>query len=105
MRISRPRLLLRATLLLAGAAFMSWRASVTWPGLHGEALPAVLALVEALMGLLALVAAGVALRAMRPRPRQRTLRLPPAKRSGADPGCGPDPALPGGAGATPPKTQ
>jgi len=76
MRLSRPRLLLRATLLVAGGALMLWRAAATWPGLHGEALPAVLALVQGLMGVLALVAAGVAVRALRPRPRQHTLRLP-----------------------------
>ncbi|MFT3915482.1 MAG: hypothetical protein QM704_15595 [Anaeromyxobacteraceae bacterium] len=76
MRISRPRLLLRAVLLGVGGAFMLWRARETWPGLHGDALPAALALVEALMGALALVAAVVALRALKPRPRKHTLHLP-----------------------------
>ncbi|MFO0584437.1 MAG: hypothetical protein U0229_19365 [Anaeromyxobacter sp.] len=76
MRISRPRLLLRAGLLTVGGAFMLWRARETWPGLHGDALPVVVAIVEALMGALALVAAVVAVRALRPRPRKHTLHLP-----------------------------
>ncbi len=82
MRLSRPRVLLRAALLAVGAGFMWWRSAVAWRAareLPGDAglLQGRLALVFALMGLLALLTAGAALAALRPRRRQPTLRFPP----------------------------
>ncbi len=82
MRLSRPRVLLRAALLAVGAGFMWWRSALAWrasrelPGGAGL-LQGRLALVFALMGLLALLTAGAALSALRPRRRQPTLRFPP----------------------------
>ncbi len=80
MRLSRPRVLIRAGLLLVGGAFMLVKA---WEARRGAGLAepadAVLlqriALVEALMGVLALAAAGMALLALRRRKRARTLHL------------------------------
>jgi hypothetical protein len=79
-RLSRPRVLLRAALLAVGGAFMLWRAwEARAAGAAAEGGEAVLlsrvALVEALVGALALVAAGVALLALRRRPRTHTLHL------------------------------
>ncbi|HET6413752.1 MAG TPA: hypothetical protein VFG53_16965 [Anaeromyxobacter sp.] len=81
MRLSRPRVLLRALLLVAGGAFLLWKA---W-GSHAAArasgggpdavLLARTALVEGLMGVLGLVAAAVAFLALRPRRRRHTLHL------------------------------
>lgn len=80
MRLSRPRVLLRAVLLAMGSAFMLWRAwearSAAAATEGGEAaLLSRVALVEALVGALALVAAGLALLALRRRPRTHTLQL------------------------------
>ncbi len=80
MQLSRGRVLLRAALLLGGGAWMLWRA---W-GAHAasERLPAAdalltgrIALVEALVGALAVLTGVVALSSLRPRARRRTLRL------------------------------
>ncbi len=81
MRLSRPRVLLRAVLLVVGGCFLLWKA---W-GAHlaaraGGASPEALllsrvALVEALMGVLGLVAAGLALLSLRQRKRTHTLQL------------------------------
>ena len=90
MRLSRPRVLLRAVLLAVGGAFMLWRAwEARAAGAAAEggeaALLSRVALVEALVGALALVAAGVALLALRggPAPTRSTsatCRLLPASR-------------------------
>ncbi len=79
MRLSRPRVLLRAALLAVGGGFMLWRAwqartAARELGPDGLLLSRI-ALVELLVGLLALVAAGVALLALRRRGRRHTLRL------------------------------
>ncbi len=83
MRLSRPRVILRAALLAAGGGYMLWRARLSWLAareLEGgsAALSARLALVFALMALLALVTAGVALVSLRRRQREPTSRLPRA---------------------------
>ena len=80
MRLSRPRVLLRAALLAVGAGYMWWRSALSWrasrelPGGQGV-LQGRISLVFALVGLLALLTAGAALAALRPRKRQPTLRL------------------------------
>jgi hypothetical protein len=89
MRLSRPRLLLRAALLAIGSGFMLVKAWYAW-GAAAEAgaqqlLLRRIAMVEALVGLLALAAAAVAiLAALRPSRRRHTLRLgdlrPPRER-------------------------
>jgi hypothetical protein len=79
-RLSRPRVLLRAALLALGGGFMLWRA---WQARSAaDGLPAAeslllrrVALVELLVGLLALAAAGMALLALRRRPHRQTLHL------------------------------
>lgn len=100
MRLSRPRVLIRAALLWIGGAFMLAKA---WSAHRGAALsePADavllsrLALVEALMGALALAAGIVALLSLRRRPRAHTLHLedvaPPRPRPSGPPrdGAGP----------------
>lgn len=80
MRLSRTRVLLRAALLVIGGGTMAWRAWSSWrsagtlPG--GQAvLASRLAMVFALMGLLALLAAGLALSSLRPRRRGPSLHL------------------------------
>jgi len=80
-RLSRPRVLLRAVLLAVGGSYMLWRAwearaAARAIGGPEAALPARIALVEALVGALALVAALAALGALRRRPPSKTLRLP-----------------------------
>ncbi|WP_041454072.1 hypothetical protein [Anaeromyxobacter sp. K] len=79
MRLSRSRVLLRAALLLVGGAFMLVRAWQAWDGARTPGGDPVLlqriALVEALVGVLALVAAGIALLSVRRRRRTHTLRL------------------------------
>jgi hypothetical protein len=87
-RLSRPRLLLRAALLLVLAGFMAWRAIETGrtaaaPGLEpsGAQLLSRIAIIEWILAGLALLTAGAALLALRQRPRARSLRLdgtPPA---------------------------
>ncbi len=94
-RLSRPRVLLRAVLLIVAGAFMLWKA---W-GAHlaareatggsGALLLSRIALVEALLGVLGLVAAGVALMALRTRKRTHTLRLGDLERSASDEGARP----------------
>lgn len=90
MRLSRPRVLLRAALLVTGGVFMLARALEARRG-AGEVPPADapllsrIALIEALVGVLALCAAGMALLALRRRKRPRTLDLkgvePPGEHS------------------------
>lgn len=79
MRLSRPRVVLRAVLLVAGAAFMLAKAWDAWSGADeagpGGVLLRRIAVVEALVAALALAAAVVALVSLRRRPRTRTLRL------------------------------
>ncbi len=81
MRLSRPRLLLRVTLLVVAAGFMLWKAweahlaAGAAAGTPAAVLLSRVALVEALLGVLGLVAAGVALNALRTRKRAHTLRL------------------------------
>lgn len=91
-RLSRPRVLLRAALLVVAGAFMLWKA---W-GTHlaaraaaessGAPLLSRMALVEALLGILGLAAAGVALLALRTRKRTHTLRLSDLERNGHEDG-------------------
>ncbi len=80
MRLSRPRLALRAALLSTGGAFMAWKAVAAHRGARAEGGPGALllerlALVWALVAALAIGAAIVALLALRPRPRRHTLHL------------------------------
>jgi hypothetical protein len=80
MRLSRPRILLRAALLSVGGGFLLWKAwEARAAGRAAEGPAAALlgrvALVEALMGALALAAAAVALLALRRRARTHTLHL------------------------------
>lgn len=94
-RLSRSRVLLRAALLIVAGAFMLWKA---WgahlaageaAGTSGALLLSRIALVEALLGILGLVAAGVALLALRTRRRTHTLRLSDLERSASDEGARP----------------
>lgn len=95
--LSRPRVLLRAVLLVVGGGFLLWKAwgahlAARAAGASPEALLlSRVALVEALMGSLGLVAAGLALLALRQRKRTHTLQLGDlAKRSEDEgPGAGP----------------
>ncbi len=80
-------MLVRAALLLVGGAFMLWKARAASQAAGGEVggdalLLKRIALVEGLVGALALCAAAIALLALRDRPRRRTLRLRDADRSG-----------------------
>ncbi len=97
MRLSRPRVLLRAVLLVVAGGFMLWKAWEAHAAAAAGGAPAVLlsrlALVEGLLGVLGLVAAGVALTALRPRKRTHTLRLSDLERSDQDEG-----SRPGGGG-------
>jgi hypothetical protein len=92
-RLSRPRVLLRAVLLVVAASFMLWKAWVTHlaaraaAGTPSTVLLSRVALVEALMGTLGLVAAGVALTALRNRRRTHTLRLGDLTRSDPEEGA------------------
>ena len=80
MRISRGRLLLRVALLLVGGGFMEWRAwetrrtSLALTGAD-RVLGERLAVVMALVGLLALLTAGVVAWQLRRRERRHSLRL------------------------------
>ena len=87
MRLSRPRLLLRALLLLGAAAFMLWRgfdtraaAAAAAAGLDaaGAQLLGRIALLEWVLGGLALLTGGFALWSARPsrQPEERPRRLP-----------------------------
>jgi hypothetical protein len=84
--MTRPRLLLRAILLVVGGAFMLWKAFDANRGARsladGDALLLQrIAIIEALVGVLALGAAAFAVAALRPRRRKRTLDLhDPARR-------------------------
>ncbi len=89
MRLSRPRVLLRAVLLVVASAFLLWKAwgahlATREAGGSGALLLSRIALVEALLGVLGLVAAGVALLALRARKRTHTLRLGDLERSAPD---------------------
>ncbi|GEJ56271.1 hypothetical protein [Anaeromyxobacter diazotrophicus] len=80
MRLSRSRVALRAALLAAGGGFMLWRAAEARRAARalegGEAaLASRMALVWALVGALALLTAAAAALALRPRRRQKSLRL------------------------------
>lgn len=80
MRLSRPRVLLRAALLVTGAGFMFWKAwqsRAASRALEGAeaALAGRIAVVFALVGLLALLTGAVALASLRRRPRVQTLQL------------------------------
>ena len=80
MRLSRPRVLLRAALLAVGGGYLLWRAwEARGAGREAYGASALLlsrvALVEALMGALGLAAAAVALLALRRRRRTHTLHL------------------------------
>lgn len=101
MRLSKPRLLLRAALLLFLAGFMAWRALETGrtaaePGLEpgGALMLSRIALVEWVLAALALLTAGGVLLALRRKPRTHSLHLdgpPPAEaRPGPPEGGGPD---------------
>jgi len=92
-RLSRPRLLLRAALLLVAAGFMAWRATETsatagQPGLDpaGAVTLARIALVEWLLAGLALLTAGAALLTLRQKPRRHSLHL--SEGTGPDDGPG-----------------
>jgi hypothetical protein len=85
--------LLRAVLLVVAGGFMLWKAweahaaAGAAAGTPSAVLLSRLALVEALMGILGLVAAGVALTALRLRKRTHTLRLSDLERSDQDEGA------------------
>jgi threonine/homoserine/homoserine lactone efflux protein len=86
-RLSRPRVLLRVALLLAGGLYMLWRAMQVWRA-SGELeagaaqLQSRLALLAALIGALALLTALAAALSLRKRNRGGSLRLgPPEARS------------------------
>jgi hypothetical protein len=77
-RLSRPRVVLRAFLLTVGGGFMLWKAweNAQGAGAAGDALLLRrVALVEALVGVLALGAAVIAFLSLRQRPRRRSLSL------------------------------
>jgi hypothetical protein len=79
-RLSRSRVLLRVSLLSVGGAFMLWRAVEAWrasAALDGaaSALQQRVALVEALIGVLALLTAGGAALSLRKRRRRASLQL------------------------------
>ena len=99
MRLSRPRVLLRAALLLVLAGFMAWRATETGrsaaePGLDRGAAVTLsrIALVEWILAGLAVLTAGAAALALRQKARKRLLDL------GGGPG-------PGGPATGPEATQ
>ncbi len=78
--LSRGRVLLRVVLLLGGGAFMIWRAFEARAVARLLAGPDALlqrrlALVEGLVGALAVLTGIAALLAARPRPRRHTLHL------------------------------
>ncbi len=81
MQLSRGRVVLRVVLLTGGGAYMLWRA---WQALGvarklaptDAGLERWIALVEALVGLLAVLTGLAALASLRRRPRRHTLHLP-----------------------------
>ena len=80
MRLSRPRILLRVALLVAGGVYMLWHAAQAWRAageLEGGAatLQARVARVAALIGALALLTALGAAFSLRKRKRGGSLRL------------------------------
>lgn len=95
MRLSKPRLVLRAALLTFLAGFMAWRALETGrtaagPGLEpgGAQMLSRIAVIEWILAGLALLTAGAALFALRPRPRAHSLHLggtPPQAAAGESP--------------------
>jgi hypothetical protein len=81
-RLSRPRLLLRAALLLTAAGFMTWRGFDTRARAAAAGVDAAtaevlgrIALIEWLLGGLALLTAAFALAALRQGPHARPLHL------------------------------
>jgi len=93
-RLSRPRLILRASLLVLVGAFMTWRgfetrATAGQPGVDPSAAVTLsrIALVEWILAGLAIVTAGAALLSLRQKPRQHSLHL---GGDGARPGEPPD---------------
>jgi hypothetical protein len=81
-RLSRPRLILRASLLVLVGAFMTWRgfetrATAGQPGVDPSAALTLspIALVEWILAGLAIVTAALALLSLRQRPRQHSLHL------------------------------
>jgi hypothetical protein len=96
-RLSRPRLLLRAALLALGGAYMVWHALDLRREARGlDPAEALLrdrfALLWALVALVAFATAAVALLSLRRRPPRQTLRLD----RGDDPRRGPRGSAPGG---------
>ena len=82
MRLSRPRVLLRAVLLLALGGLLAWRAMETRRAAAGPILEpgaatllSRLAVAELVLAGLALATAGVALASLRRRPRRHSLHL------------------------------
>ncbi len=80
MRMSPPRVVLRVILLVTGGAFLLWRAAEARraaPGLGGgdALLLRRIALVEALVGVLALLTAAALALSLRHRRRERPLAL------------------------------
>ena len=92
MRLSKPRLILRAALLVFLAGFMAWRARDTGlaaaePGLDAASarLLSRVALVEWVLAGLALLTAGVAALALRARPARQRPHLSGDRTDPADP--------------------
>jgi hypothetical protein len=90
-RLSKPRLFLRAALLLFLAGFMAWRAVETSrtaaaPGLEpaGATMLSRIALIEWILAGLAVLTAGAALLSLRQRPRTRPLHLGGTPRPGGE---------------------
>lgn len=93
MRLSKPRLLLRAALLLVLAGFMAWRAVETdrnaaAPGVEpeGARLLSRVATLEWILCGLAVLTAGAALFALRKQARTHSLHLGEPPPGGADAG-------------------
>jgi membrane protein implicated in regulation of membrane protease activity len=89
-RLSRSRLALRAALLAVGGGYMLWRALEALRAaraLEGPeaALASRMAVLWGLVGALALLTAAAAALALRPRRRQKSLRLDDLRRGGGPP--------------------
>jgi hypothetical protein len=102
-RLSKPRILLRASLLLVMAGFMAWRALETGrtaagPGLEPVGATALsrIALVEWFLAGLALVTAGAALLALREKAPRPSRHLGGAPRTGGGAPSGPSGGPPEG---------